>query len=107
MISLIPPLLVNLVNSSPNSDFKAKASLSNTFFESRCSPLENNSIITNSQVFFTDTKFNSVKFNNNDILKVIINLDTNKAHGYDSISFLITKLCDSAIVKSFLMMHKK
>ena len=39
------------------------------------------------------------------ILKVIINLDTNKAHGHDNKSTLI-KLCDSVTVKSLLIVNK-
>lgn len=42
-----------------------------------------------------------IKFSNNDIIKVIRNLDMNKANGHDDITVQVITICDSAIVKPF------
>lgn len=40
-----------------------------------------------------------MKLNDNDIIKVIRNLDMNKANGPDGITIQMITTCDSAIVK--------
>ena len=44
-------------------------------------------------------KFSSITCEDNDILKIIRNLDIGKAHGFDDISIRIVKLCDDFLVK--------
>ena len=39
-------------------------------------------------------------FTSHDILKIIKNLDWNKAHGHDMISIQMIKICDASICKS-------
>ena len=41
----------------------------------------------------------TIDFSNNDILKIIRNLDPNKAHGHDMISIRMVKICDDSICK--------
>ena len=41
----------------------------------------------------------TIDFSNNDILKIIRNLDPNKAHGHDVISIRMVKICDDFICK--------
>ena len=45
----------------------------------------------------------TVRFSENDILKVIQKLDPNKAHGHDKISIRMLKLSDKAIFKPLHM----
>ena len=42
---------------------------------------------------------NNISFSESDILKVIRNLDPNKAHGHDEISIRMLKICDKTIYK--------
>lgn len=104
-IKNIPLILPLPVHNYVISDFKAEATLW-TFFASQCTPLENGSIIPCSRGCVTDTKFDSVKCNGDDIVKVIRNLSTNEAHGYDNTTIRMIKLFDSAIEKSLSMIYK-
>ena len=39
-------------------------------------------------------RFTSIKFDNNDILKILRSLNVNKTHGHDGISVRMIKMCD-------------
>ena len=39
----------------------------------------------------------AISFSNNDILKIIRNLEPNKAHGHNMISIRMMKICDDSI----------
>ena len=41
----------------------------------------------------------TINFSNNDILKIIRNLDPNKAHGHDLISIRMVKICHNSVCK--------
>ena len=47
-----------------------------------------------------------VKFVNNDILKIIQNLNPNKAHGHDKISIRMLKLCDDSLCRPLELIFK-
>ena len=47
----------------------------------------------------TEKHLNTLNFSNNDIEKIIQNLDRNKAHGHDKISIRILKICGKLICK--------
>ena len=89
MVKIIPPLLFN---NKLISDFKLKANYFNDFFASQCTPLHNNRKIPETYV----TKLNCHQVNLRARKLVIRSLDVNKAHGHDSISIRILKICDSA-----------
>ena len=95
-IPVIPPLLIN---NKLVSNIKEKANHFNCFFVSHCTPLDNNSKISETQTFITDNKLSSVQFEDNDIIKIIRSLNICKAHRHDDISIRMLKLCDLAIVK--------
>ena len=88
---VIPPLFHN---SKFITDFKEKAELFNSFFAKQCSLIKNESKLPPRLHFLTDKRLSMVKFVNNDILKIIQNLNPNKAHGHDKISIRMLKLCD-------------
>ena len=90
-IRVIPPLFHN---SKFITDFKEKAELFNSFFAKQCSLIKNESKLPPRLHFLTDKRLSMVKFVNNDILKIIQNLNPNKAHGHDKISIRMLKLCD-------------
>ena len=82
-IPLIPPLLVN---NKIVSDFKEKANLFNDFFATECTPLSNNSTLPSAISFKTKSRLCSINFEKENILKIIRNLNVNKAHCHDNIS---------------------
>ena len=88
-----------LVNNKIASDFTKKANLFNNLFASQCTPLTNSSVLSSAMSFKTHSRLNSISFEKEDILKVIRNLNVNKAHGYDDISIQILKVCDSEVVE--------
>ena len=47
----------------------------------------------------TEQHLNTLKFSDNDIEKIIQNLDPNKAHGHDKISISMIKICGKPICK--------
>ena len=71
-VPFIPPLPIN---NTLVSDFKNKANIFNTFFESQCVPLNNDSNIPCCQTYMTNTKMSSIKSENKDIINVIKALD--------------------------------
>ena len=82
-IPLIPSLQVN---NKIVSDFTEKANLFNYFFATQSTPLSNNSILPSTIFFKTQSRLSSINFEKEDILKIIRNLNINKAHGHDKIS---------------------
>ena len=95
-IPLIPPLLVN---NKIVSDFTEKANLFNDFFATQCTPLSNNNVLPSAISFKTQSRLSSINFEKEDILKIIRNLNVNKAHGHDNISIRMLKICDSVLVE--------
>ena len=56
------------------------------------------------QIFWLqDFRLTSIKFENNDVLKIIGSLNANKAHGHDGISVRIIKICDESLVHPLLL----
>ena len=62
---------------------------------------------------WTGNHLSSVNFCQDDIAKIIQNLDPNKAHGHDNISISMLKICGSSIDKPlemklvFFLLHGK
>ena len=93
----IPAIPALLVNNELISDFKMKENHFSSFFASHCTRLDNKSKVPRRQTYITDRKLSSLQFEDNDVIKIIRSLNTNKAHGHDDIS--IKMLCDLAIIK--------
>ena len=55
----------------------------------------------------TDNPLSSVSFSQDDIAKIIQNLNPNKAHGHDNISICMLKVCCSSIYKLQQMTFKQ
>ena len=102
-VPLIPPLLIN---NQLVSDFKTKANHFNHFFSQQCIPLANNSVIPEYQSYETGERLSSIVIQTDDILKIIRNLNVNKAHGHDEISIRMLKICDSSIVEPLMIIFK-
>ena len=70
------------------------------YLNDKCTPLNSNSKIPETQSYVTNIKPSSVKFENKDISNIIRSIDVNKAHSHDNISIRMLKIYDSAIVES-------
>ena len=103
-IPLIPPLFHE---NKFVTDFKEKAELFNAFFAKQCSLIKNSSKLPSHLHYLTDNRLSSVSFSQNDIAKIIQNLDPNKAHGHDNISIRMLKICGSSIYKPLEMIFKQ
>ena len=81
------------------TDFQVKSEIFNSHFAKQCSLLKNESQIPPQLLPHTNTCLSTVRFSENDILKVIRKLDPSNAHGHDKISIRMLKLSDKAICK--------
>ena len=87
------------------TDFKEKTDFFNAFFAKQYSLIKNNSKLPLRLHYLTDNRLSSVSFSQEDIAKMIQNLDPNKAHGHDNIGIL--KICGSSIYKPLEMIFKQ
>ena len=85
------------------TDFKEKAKLFNVFCPKQCSLTAANFL----RILFDRQSLSSVSFSQDDIAKIIQNLNPNKAHGHDNISICMLKVCCSSIYKLQQMIFKQ
>ena len=102
-IPLIPPLLID---DTFITDTQAKANIFNNFFAEQCTPMKNNSMLPTNQIFLTQARQGSLDFNEGEILKIIRNLNINKAHGHDEISIRMIKICDKSLLKPLIILFE-
>ena len=74
-------------------DFQEKSEVFNSFFFHHCSPISNGSVLPSELPLRTESTLSTCHFAKKDILRIINNLDPNKAHGHDEISILMLKIC--------------
>ena len=80
------PLILPLFHGNEYvTDFKKKAELFN-FFLTQCSLISNNCELPLNLHYGTNKRLNTLNFSNNDIKKILKNVDTNKTNGHDKIS---------------------
>ena len=102
------PLIQTLLHENKFvTDFKEKAKPFNAFFAKQCSLIKNSSKFPLHLHYLTDYRLSSVSFSQDDIAKIIQNLDPNKAHGHDNISIRMLKICGSSIYKPLEMIFKQ
>ena len=89
------------------TDLKEKTKLFNAFFAKQCFSIKDSSKLPSHLHFLTDNRLSSVSFSQDDIAKIIQNLDPNKAHGHDNISIRMLKICGSSIYKPLEMIFKQ
>ena len=82
------------------TDIQTKANIFNKFFTEQCTPLKNSSVLPVNQMFFTQSRLNSIDFNEDEVLKIIRALNIHKAHGRYDISVRMIKICDKSLLKS-------
>ena len=81
------------------SSFKEKAKLFNFFFAKQCYLIKNDSKVPPRLHVLTEKCLSTVRFVNTDILKIIQNLNPNKAHGHDKISIRMLKICGNLVCR--------
>ena len=79
------------------TNFKEKAQLCNTFWANQCTLLNNSSVLLNNLAKLTNKSLDTVK--------IINNLDSNKAHGHDMLSIQMIKLCGNLICKPLSIIY--
>ena len=78
----------------------------NYFFTDQCSMQRNRSKLPTTFSKNPSESLTAIDFSNNDILKIIRNLDPNKAHGHYMISKTMMKICDDSICNPLKLMFQ-
>ena len=89
------------------TNFLEKAKLFKSFFSKQCSLINNGSTLPTHIQYLTNNRLSSITFSQDDIAKIIQNLDSGKAHGHDNISIRMLKICGSAIYKPLAIIFKQ
>ena len=97
-IPCIPPVFRN---NKFVIDFKEKAELFNIYFAGQCSLPKNNSELPKDVLFLTEERLSNIQISNENTIKMINNLDPNKAHDHDVINIRMLKLCTLLYVNPF------
>ena len=87
-------------------DFQEKSEIFNSFFADQCSPISNGSVLPSELPLRTDSSLPSCHFTKDDILRIINNLDPNKAHGHDEISIRMLKICGDSTCRPLSIIFK-
>ena len=87
-------------------DFQEKSEIFNSFCADQCSPISNGSVLPSKLPLRTDNSLSSCHLTKDDILRIINNLDPNKAHGYDEISIRMLKICGDSICRPLSIIFK-
>ena len=99
----IPPLLENGMFVT---NFQTKADIFNELFVQQCSLNQNDNVLPR----FTsrcNRVLENFEIDPSKVLKIIRSLDSNKAHGWDSLSIRMIKICDAEIVVQLCMIYEK
>ena len=84
-----------------------KADYFNNSFTSQCTPpLVNNSKLLDKITYNSAARITSIKFDNNDILKIIRSLSVSKAHCHDGISVRMIKMCDESLLQPLSLIFR-
>ena len=78
----------------------------NSYFAKQCSLINSDSSLPCETIKKTNNSLYSVRFSTEDILQIINNLDSNKAHGHDEISIRVLKICGSPVCRPLQIIYK-
>ena len=99
----IPPLLENGLFFT---NFQTTADIFNELFVQQCSLDQNNSALPRF-ISRCNTVLENIESNPSKVFKIVRSLDSNKAHGWDSLSMSMIKICDAEIVISLCLIYEK
>ena len=102
---LLVPLLFH--ENCFTTDFKEKAELFNSLFSNQCSLLKNCGKLPTNLRYVTDKRSHTINFRADNIEKIIVSLNPNKAHGHDNISIRMLKICGNTICKPVELIFKQ
>ena len=103
-ILLIPPLVHE---NCFITDSKEKVELLNSFFSNQSSLLNNCSKLPTNPRYVTGKRLSSINVTADDIEKINVSFNSNKAHGHDNISISMLKVCGDTICKSLELIFKQ
>ena len=89
------------------SNIKEKAELFYFFFYKKCSLIPNRRSVLADVNYIYDKGLSTVTFLTKDTGKIIQNLDSKKAHGYDNMSIRMLKICGDSIFIPLEMIFKQ
>ena len=78
------------------TDFREKAELFYTLFGEQFLLSKNNTELPNNFLFLRVELLSNIQMSNDNMIKVMHNLDSNKAHGHNMISIRMLKLSSSS-----------
>ena len=85
---------------------QTKTNIFNKFFADQCTPLINGSVLQTSQILLTSSRFCTLNFNEEEIIKTIWILNVHKARVHDDISIGTIEICDISILKALTLLLK-
>ena len=88
------------------TNIKTKADIFNKCFAEQCTPLKNDSKLPSNQIYLTQSRSDSLNFNEDEILKIIRTLSPHKAHSYDDISIRMIKICGKSLLEPLIILFK-
>ena len=87
-------------------DFLEKSEIFNSFFADQCSPISNGSVLPSELPLRIGSSLSSCHFTKDGILRIINNLDPNKAHGHDEINIRMLKIYGDSICRLLSIIFK-
>ena len=102
-IPCIPPIYHN---NNYITDFKEKAQIFNNFFAKQCTLVENTTKLPIDSFKRTNNLLSTILFTKDKIVKIIKNLNPNKAHGLDMISICMLKIYGDSFLKPLELIFK-
>ena len=85
------------MNGSFEINFLNKANIFSNYFSKQCNIFDNGTILPEVS-FRTNKRLNHLEINDNDIMKVIKDVNPNIAHGWDEMSIRMMRLCGNTLV---------
>ena len=79
------------------TEFKEKSELFNHFFVNQCPLLSNNNVLYKDLHQLTSKCLDLITFSTSDIVKIISDLNRNKAQGHDMLNIQMIELCGNSI----------
>ena len=101
----IPCILPLFYENKLLTDFSEKAEIFNSYFTKQCSLINSDSSLPCEIIKKTNNSLYSGRFSTEDILQIINNLDSNKAHGHDEISIRMLKICGSSVCRPLQIIY--
>ena len=95
----MPCILPIWRNDNHITDFKEKAETFNSFFAKQCTIVNNTSKHSTNSFKRANNCLSMISFTKDDIVKIIKNLDSNRAYCHDMICIRMLKICGESILK--------